>query len=31
LVNQIYAHFNDVEISEINDYLEKVPDDKLLI
>jgi len=31
LINQIYAHFNDVEISEIGDYLEKIPNDKLLI
>ena len=31
LVNQIYAHFNDVEISEVWDYLEKIPNDKLLI
>jgi len=31
LVNQIYAHFNDVEISEVGDYLNKVPDDKILV
>ncbi len=31
LVNQIYAHFNDVEISEVWDYLEKIPNDKILV
>ena len=29
--NQIYAHFSDVEIIEVWDYLEKVPNDKIII
>lgn len=31
LKNQIYAHYPDVEINEVNDYLENVPTDKMLI
>jgi len=31
LKNQIYAHFNDVEINEIKDYLAKIPDDKIMV
>ncbi len=31
LKNQIYAHFNDVEINEIKDYLEKVPSSKMIV
>jgi len=31
LVNQIYAHFNDIEIFEVGDYLEKIPDNKIFI
>lgn len=31
LKNQIYAHFNDVEINEVKDYLEKIPSDKMII
>ena len=31
LKNQIYAHFNDVEIKEVNDYLAKIPDNKMMI
>lgn len=31
LINQIYAHYNDVEIHEVWDYLEKIPNDKLFI
>ena len=29
--NQIYAHFNDVEILSVWDYLEKIPDDKIIV
>nr|MDD3720825.1 type IV secretion system DNA-binding domain-containing protein [Candidatus Gracilibacteria bacterium] len=29
--NQIYAHFNDIEIQEVEDYLKKVPADKIHI
>lgn len=29
--NQIYAHFNDIEINEIEDYIAKVPNDKLTV
>lgn len=29
--NQIFAHFNDVEIVEISDYLSKIPDDKITV
>jgi len=29
LKNQIYAHFNNVEIAEVSDYLAGVPDDKI--
>ncbi len=29
LTNQIYAHYNDVEIKEVWDYLEKIPNDKI--
>jgi len=31
LTNQIYAHYNDVEIKEVWDYLEKIPNDKIKI
>ncbi|MCD5385280.1 type IV secretion system DNA-binding domain-containing protein, partial [Candidatus Gracilibacteria bacterium] len=31
LINQIYAHYNDVEILEIGDYLEKIPDEKIQV
>jgi hypothetical protein len=31
LKNQIYAHYNDVEILEISDYLENIPNDKLYV
>jgi hypothetical protein len=30
-VNQMYAHYNHVEINEIKDYLEAIPDDKMVI
>ncbi|MDP2090132.1 MAG: type IV secretion system DNA-binding domain-containing protein [Candidatus Gracilibacteria bacterium] len=31
LVNQIYAHYNNVEIIEVGDYLENIPNDKMYI
>lgn len=31
LVNQIYAHFSNVEISSVTDYLENIPNDKLQV
>jgi hypothetical protein len=31
LKNQIYAHFSDVEIIDVQDYLEKIPDDKIIV
>lgn len=31
LSNQIYAHYTDVEIIEVWDYLEQIPDDKIHI
>jgi hypothetical protein len=31
LVNQIYAHFSNVEISVVGDYLEQIPNDKISI
>lgn len=31
LKNQIYAHYNDVEIFEVGDYLEWIPDDKIYV
>lgn len=31
LINQIYAHYTDVEISEVWDYLENIPNDKLYV
>jgi len=31
LKNQIYAHFNNIEIIEVGDYLEKIPDSKILV
>ncbi|MFK7780069.1 MAG: type IV secretion system DNA-binding domain-containing protein [Candidatus Gracilibacteria bacterium] len=31
LSNQIYAHYNDVEIIEVGDYLENIPNDKIYI
>ena len=29
--NQIYAHYNNVEIKEVWDYLENIPNDKIII
>ena len=29
--NQMYAHYNNVEISEVGDYLETIPDDKIYV
>ncbi|MDQ7009974.1 MAG: type IV secretion system DNA-binding domain-containing protein [Candidatus Gracilibacteria bacterium] len=31
LQNQIYAHFPDVEINEVEDYFEKIPKNKIII
>ncbi len=31
LVNQIYAHFSNVEISAVWDYLEQIPNDKIMV
>ena len=31
LKNQIYAHYTDVEINEIWDYLQPIPDDKIYV
>lgn len=31
LSNQIYAHYNNVEIIEVWDYLENIPDDKIYV
>jgi len=31
LQNQIYAHFPNLEITEIEDYLEKVPNEKMMV
>jgi len=31
LVNQIYAHFNNVEIFEVSDYLANIPNDKISV
>lgn len=31
LRNQIYAHYNDVEIIEVSDYLEHIPTDKMYV
>ena len=31
IINQIYAHYNDIEISEVGDYLENIPSDKILV
>lgn len=31
LTNQIYAHYNNVEIIEVADYLEKIPNDKIQV
>jgi hypothetical protein len=31
LQNQIYAHFPNVEISEVEDYLEKIPESKIMV
>ena len=31
LVNQIYAHYSNVEISTVWDYLQQIPDDKLQV
>jgi hypothetical protein len=29
--NQIYAHYSNVEIKEVNDYLKDIPDDKFIV
>jgi hypothetical protein len=29
--NQIYAHFNNVEINEVCDYLARIPADKITV
>jgi hypothetical protein len=31
LINQIYAHFNNVEISAVADYLADIPNDKISV
>lgn len=31
LTNQIYAHYNDVEIISVWDYLENIPNDKIMV
>ena len=31
LQNQVYAHYNNVEIIEVGDYLEQIPDDKIYV
>lgn len=31
ITNQIYAHYNNVEISEVGDYLENIPNDKISV
>ncbi len=31
LKNQIYAHFNNVEIYEVGDYLKDIPDNKITV
>ncbi len=31
LINQIYAHFKDVEINQVGDYLSNIPDEKLIV
>lgn len=31
LKNQVYAHYNNVEIYEVSDYLESIPDNKISI
>lgn len=31
LKNQIYAHYNNVEIYEVSDYLKNIPDDKITV
>jgi hypothetical protein len=31
LKNQIYAHYNNVEIYEVSDYLKSVPEDKITL
>ncbi|MDR1987302.1 MAG: hypothetical protein LBQ24_00565 [Candidatus Peribacteria bacterium] len=31
LTNQIYAHYNSVEILEVSDYLAKIPDSKIQV
>lgn len=31
LINQIYAHYSDIEINEVGDYLSKIPNDKLYV
>lgn len=30
-INQVYAHYNDVEIIEVWDYLENIPVDKIIV
>ncbi len=31
ITNQVYAHYTDVEISEVGDYLEHIPSDKISV
>ena len=31
LKNQIFSHYNDVEINEVDDYLAKIPNDKIIV
>lgn len=31
LKNQVYAHFNNVEIYEVRDYLANIPNDKITV
>lgn len=31
LKNQVYAHFNDIEIHEVGDYFEQIPDNKIYV
>lgn len=30
-INQIYAHYNNVEINEVSDYLSNIPNDKIYV
>jgi hypothetical protein len=29
--NQIYAHYSNIEIFEVKDYLENIPNDKMVV